>query len=107
VGAKGSKLRVSVLCPAAVATRIADSERNRPRELSLGPPTPEAEEMARMNREVIASGIPPEKAAERVFEAIRDETFYVLTHRDRALEPIKARFAAILEGRDPTFDLDI
>jgi NADP-dependent 3-hydroxy acid dehydrogenase YdfG len=105
--AKGSKLRVSVLCPAAVATRIADSERNRPRELSLGQPTPEAEEMARINREAMAAGIPPDKVADRVFEAIRDEKFYVLTHGDEARAAVKARFAAILEERAPSFDLDL
>jgi NAD(P)-dependent dehydrogenase (short-subunit alcohol dehydrogenase family) len=107
-----SKIKVSVVCPASVNTHIYDSERNRPTALRDPPKrtqTPEAEAAEAASREMVAKGvaegIPPEKAAERVFEAIRDETFYVLTHRRRALGPVKARMEAILEGREPDFNL--
>jgi hypothetical protein len=57
--------------------------------------------MARLNREMMAAGMAPEEVAERVFEAVREEQFYVLTHRDSSLGPVKARLATIVEGRDP------
>jgi hypothetical protein len=38
--------------------------------------------------------------AARVFDAIRDERFYVLTH-PRILPAVEARMRDILEGRNP------
>jgi hypothetical protein len=38
-----------------------------------------------------------------VFNAIRDEKFYILTHPDMK-EAIRTRMETILEERNPTFD---
>ena len=76
-----TNLRVSVLCPGFVRTRIADSDRNIPEHLvSLEEPTVESDFMREAVRDLIASGIPPSEVAARVFEAIVAERFYILPH---------------------------
>ncbi len=76
-----TNLRVSVLCPGSVHTRIADSDRNIPEHLvSLEEPTEEHEFRRESVRDFIASGMPPSEVAQKVFEAIVDERFYILPH---------------------------
>jgi len=101
----GSPVKVSVLCPGWVQTRIHEADRNRPAELES---RDEANvQMAEMGREMIgsliASGIPPSDVADQVLDAIREETFYILTHPD--LKPmIRRRMEDVLDGRYPTPD---
>jgi hypothetical protein len=53
-------------------------------------------------RVLLAAGLPPATLAERVFEAVRDDRFYILTHPEmKAL--IRTRMEDILEERAPTF----
>ena len=76
-----TNLRVSVLCPGFVNTRIADSDRNIPEHLvSLEEPTEESEFRRSAVRDLVASGMSPSEVAQKVFEAIVDEKFYVLPH---------------------------
>ena len=76
-----TNLRVSVLCPGFVQTRIADSDRNIPEHLvSLEEATVEREFMREAVRDLVAGGMPPSEVAERVFEAIVEERFYILPH---------------------------
>lgn len=76
-----TNLRVSVLCPGSVQTRIADSDRNIPEHLvSLDEPTEEHAFRREAVRDFIASGMPPSEVAQKVFEAIVDERFYILPH---------------------------
>ena len=76
-----TNLRVSVLCPGFVHTRIADSDRNIPEHLvSLEEPTEESEFRRSAVRDLVASGMSPSEVAQKVFEAIVDEKFYVLPH---------------------------
>ncbi len=103
----GAKVKVSVLCPGWVNTRIADSERNRPAELQNEPTEvtirPEEEAFANAARQLLAAGLPPEQVADDVFNAIRDEKLYILTHPE-ANDFIRTRIEDVLEGRNPTFD---
>lgn len=100
----GAKLKVSVLCPGWVNTRLMDSERNRPAELvNEEEPTPAAEALRETVRRLLATGLTPETVADHVFNAIRDERFYILTHPDMK-EAIRTRMENILEERNPTFD---
>lgn len=99
-----SKIKVSVLCPANVNTRIMDSERNRPAGLqnastseSINPKIAETEEML---RQIIEIGLPPSQIAEAVFDAIREERFYILTHKDWKVF-VQKRMENILEERNP------
>jgi NAD(P)-dependent dehydrogenase (short-subunit alcohol dehydrogenase family) len=104
LAAMGSKIRVSVLCPAGVNTRIMDSERNRPSELQnaaaselIKPVVAQAEEML---RQLVENGMSPSQVAEAVFDAIRNERFYILTHAD--WKPlVQKRMDDILQERNP------
>jgi short-subunit dehydrogenase len=63
----GSRLRVSVLCPGFVSTRIIDSARHRPAAAAGFSQTEQ------MGRQLIAAGLAPAVVADCVFEAIRAE----------------------------------
>jgi NAD(P)-dependent dehydrogenase (short-subunit alcohol dehydrogenase family) len=94
-----TRLHASVLCPAGVATRIMDSERNRPSALapsgkSLDP------EMERAIREDIAASMPPEQVAQQVLAAVREQRFWILTHPETLSMPPR-RADAIIDGRHP------
>ncbi|HEX7055335.1 MAG TPA: SDR family NAD(P)-dependent oxidoreductase [Burkholderiales bacterium] len=98
---RGSAVGVSVLCPAYVPTRIAESERNRPAGYA---PTPKSERMrAReaMLRRAVASGrLSAEDVARAVVAAVRENRFYILTH-PRIKGAIRARMEDILDERTP------
>jgi len=81
--ATGSKLRASALCPGVVATRIAQSDRNRPAELATAP-TAEQAVVQSVMEETVAAGIDPAEVADLVFDAVRSERFLVLTHEHHA-----------------------
>ncbi len=98
----GSPVRVSVLCPGFVNTRIFDAERNRPAELGeTAPKMPGSEEMEQMGRQLLAAGSPPSMVAAVVFEAIRAERFYIFPHPEWK-QYIRTRMEEILEERTPT-----
>lgn len=70
---------VSVLCPGWVSTRIHESERNRPPELTVD--RPDRDDTAREAiREVIESGLAPESVADTVFAAVQADRFWIFTH---------------------------
>jgi NAD(P)-dependent dehydrogenase (short-subunit alcohol dehydrogenase family) len=100
-----SKLRCSVLCPGVINTNIMFSARNRPDELkNVSGQQPSAAELDRSNRVkhlAETSGMPPEQLADMVFNAIRDEQFWILTHDE--FDPIiRTRAEDILARRNPT-----
>ena len=96
----GAKVKVSVLCPGFVNTRIGESSRNRPDELQ-GERT-EVQDLMRgdMFRQLLESGLTPETVAEHVVDAVKADRFYVLTHEDMK-DSIRTRMEDILEGRNP------
>ncbi len=98
---RGSKIQVSVLCPAWVNTQIMTSERNRSPALQ-NPPSdnvPSANDLAL--QQMVATGMAPQELAGHVFDAIRNEQFYILPHPDwKAL--IEQRMQNILQGRTPS-----
>jgi NAD(P)-dependent dehydrogenase (short-subunit alcohol dehydrogenase family) len=108
LAAREAKLKVSVLCPSHVKTRIYDAERNRPpayRDGNAAGAMPEQEleavwsEVAERYKD--HGGIlEPAHIADCAFEAIRDERLYILTHPE--LNPLLAeRIDAIVHGRNP------
>jgi NAD(P)-dependent dehydrogenase (short-subunit alcohol dehydrogenase family) len=97
----GAPIKVSVLCPGFVRTRILDAERNRPASLQNSTPAQHDPHMEEMARAAIAAGLPPAEAAAQVVDAVKNERFYVLTHPE--LAPfIRERMEDILEGRNPS-----
>lgn len=98
----GAPVRVSVLCPGFVNTNIFDAARNRPTELAeTAPKMPGAEEMEQMARQLLAAGSPPSMVADVVFEAIRNERFYIFPHPEWK-ENFRTRAETILEEGVPT-----
>ena len=97
------KVKCSVLCPAYVPTRIAESERNRPQHLIDDRPKSEEDLRREENmRHAVESGrISAEQVADAVFDAVREERFYILTHQ-RIKPAIETRMQDILLERLPT-----
>jgi NAD(P)-dependent dehydrogenase (short-subunit alcohol dehydrogenase family) len=101
----GSPIKVSVLCPGGVNTRIALATRNRPDEFIDNPAErPPATVFEQREQEWAARtgprGMAPEAVADTVFKAIQDEQFYILTH-DEYDDAIRARFENIQARRNP------
>ncbi len=102
----GAKLSASVLCPGLINTAILDSERNRQAE--YGPPTdlkaqrPELQMFSAGFEAALKAGYEPEYVADMVFEAIRDDTFYIFPAQEGVLGSVKARMEDILNQRNPT-----
>ncbi|MHA2127421.1 MAG: SDR family NAD(P)-dependent oxidoreductase [Candidatus Hodarchaeales archaeon] len=102
----GPNIKVSVLCPGFVKTNIFLSALNRiseERRKEMLSPENRSEERAEQIRELM-EGSPmllPDEVAEMVFEAIRNEKLYIITHKDTFWkELVKERFDAILEAFD-------
>jgi NAD(P)-dependent dehydrogenase (short-subunit alcohol dehydrogenase family) len=94
---RGSSVGVSVLCPAYVPTGIAESERNRPRELGSSRKTAQDA----MLKKAVASGKKSaEDVARAVVEAVKANRFYILTH-PAIKGAIRARMEDVLEERAP------
>ncbi len=100
---RDSRLKVSVLCPAWVKTRIAESERNREEaeRSDLRKFDQVSAKIASAVLQATATGIAPDRVADAVFEAIASECFYILTHPDTKAG-VKVRMEDILQGRNPT-----
>jgi NAD(P)-dependent dehydrogenase (short-subunit alcohol dehydrogenase family) len=101
---QNAKVKVSVLCPGWVNTRIVDSGRNRPPELQnpVGQVAPLAANPAREEvvRQLVANGLKPEQVADLVFAAIREDKFYIFTHPEMKFL-IQRRMENILNERNP------
>lgn len=105
---RGTKLNASVLCPEWVHTRFAEAERNRPSALqNVSEQTPqstpaEMEAIVEIMRQAMETQIPPSQVAESVFDAIRQEKFYILTHPASTKQMVQVRMDDILQERQPT-----
>lgn len=107
---RGSRIGVSALCPGFVNTRIQDSERNRPLGLQNAPDEDivskdelslEEQEGGQLLQQAIQKGMPPQRQAEVVFEAIREKRFYIYPPEFKG--GIRTRMEDILKLRNPTF----
>jgi len=97
-------VKVSVLCPGWVNTRIADSARNRPAHLA-DPNAGDTDGPAEMLRGFLASGMPPDDVAAKVLDAIRGERFWVLTHEDPSdffVDAVARRLRSIEHRTNPS-----
>jgi NAD(P)-dependent dehydrogenase (short-subunit alcohol dehydrogenase family) len=102
----GTQVRVSVLCPGFVNTRILEAERNRPAALQnalAAERHPTFEEMASA---ALAAGLAPAQVAGQVVDAVRTERFYILTHSEFAPR-VRERMEDILKGRTPAAVLSL
>jgi NAD(P)-dependent dehydrogenase (short-subunit alcohol dehydrogenase family) len=99
---RGGKVKVSVLCPGLVKTRILDCARNRPERLAATAPMGPSEAAGwETLRQQMQTGMPPEQVADAVFQAIREERFYILTHPE-GKDWVRTRMEDVLQERNPT-----
>jgi NAD(P)-dependent dehydrogenase (short-subunit alcohol dehydrogenase family) len=96
------RVGVSVLCPGVVATRMPESERNRPADV----PSTEDDPLRRrilgeLRRLVKERAMDPAEVADMVVDAIRARRFFVLTHPDEAFLAIERRLQWMRTGIPP------
>ena len=96
----GSQVGVSVLCPGHVNTRIWQSERNRPEELSNTSMDYSTEDPSEMYKKQLEVAMSPEEVAGRVHAAVLDGTFYIHTHTNHR-DAVEKRMKAIIEAKAP------
>jgi NAD(P)-dependent dehydrogenase (short-subunit alcohol dehydrogenase family) len=118
----GAGVGVSVLCPEWVRTRIAESERNRPDDVSatdlMGRPLAEpggddggatgdgegaaaAPALGELVQNLIDGGLDPAEVAGEVVDGIRTGRFWILTH-PTTVEHARQRWDAIAGDGEPT-----
>jgi NAD(P)-dependent dehydrogenase (short-subunit alcohol dehydrogenase family) len=93
--AEDSPIGASVLCPGAIATRITESERNRP---DAAADTETNQRFRAFASKVVAEGLSPESVAEQVVHAIRAKEFWILTHTDW-IDVLRKRVEGMEDGR--------
>jgi NAD(P)-dependent dehydrogenase (short-subunit alcohol dehydrogenase family) len=92
----GTGVGVSVLCPAAVDTRIYETAKVRPARFGGPYARPESDFM----REILQrEGMHPDQVGARVLRAIEDEEFFIFTH-SAPRTWIEARHKRIMEAFD-------
>jgi NAD(P)-dependent dehydrogenase (short-subunit alcohol dehydrogenase family) len=100
--AAGSSVGVSVLCPGFVNTNMPTSERNRPDGVPASGEHPARRAIAAAAAAgVSALGLDPAVVAGQVVDAIRRRRFYVLPHRDEALDAVRQRLRWMTDGIPP------
>ena len=93
----GAPIGVSVVCPGAVRTRIAESERNRPSELDTGQGGRPSD--ADPNADSVPGRQTPEEAAEWILAGVEENDAWILTHPE--MKPvIEERMQALLGAFD-------
>lgn len=98
---RGAKVKVSVLCPGVVNTRIMEAARNRPGHLPTTEPLHPADGARREAlRQAVQAGMPPVQVADAVFKALREDQFYILTHPELK-KRVRTRMEDILQERSP------
>jgi NAD(P)-dependent dehydrogenase (short-subunit alcohol dehydrogenase family) len=98
---RGAKIKVSVLCPGIVRTRIMDPRQVHSDTTATVQSDPRTEALINVLRELVQSGMPPAQVAAAVFEAIREDRFYILTHPEGKVA-FRTRMDDILQERNPT-----
>ena len=95
------QVSASVLCPYFVPTGIHHSERNRPSTMADEKPTRSQLIGRAMSEKAVTSGkVTAAEVAQRVFDAIAADQFYIFSH-PKALGNVKSRMEAIVEIRNP------
>jgi NAD(P)-dependent dehydrogenase (short-subunit alcohol dehydrogenase family) len=101
----GSQVGVSVLCPGFVKTRIHESARNMPDELTSYNDEPAAQLIADLASQAVNAGIGAELVARAVEDAILTNRFWILTHERSAVRTTELRLEWMRGGPPMRFDL--
>jgi NAD(P)-dependent dehydrogenase (short-subunit alcohol dehydrogenase family) len=103
IAANKTNVKVAVVCPGLVSTRAYEAERNRPVEWQNPPReiSPEEQQRYQMGRKMLEAGMSPAELANIVFEGLREERFYIMTHPH--FKPvIQLRMEDIMQERNPS-----
>jgi short-subunit dehydrogenase len=103
LSAMGSNVKVSVLCPGAVATEFSDADRNWPAGFGAGPPPSQelgAQHVHDAVRSLLRAGLQPAQVAELVVDAVRDERFMILTEPGLGSQ-VLASLSSCIDGHSP------
>jgi short-subunit dehydrogenase len=105
---RNALVKVSVLCPCIIATDIMSCERNRPIDLHNEPVEipPEAQAALAFLNAAVEAGSSPVQCAAQVFEAIREERFYILTDPEW-LTVVQSRVNNLLRLENPQDTMDV
>ena len=99
-----AKIKVSLLCPGLIKTHIFESARNRPADLQNESTTEivTTQQRAIMEKflKMRETAMTPEEYAEKVFSAISEDRFYVLSE-DKYMENVEQRMKIISDGKVP------
>jgi NAD(P)-dependent dehydrogenase (short-subunit alcohol dehydrogenase family) len=98
--ATGASIGASVLVPGSVNTRIADSTRNRPADLSSGIGAEDAAFVDKALAAMTSTGIDPAEVATLVLDAVRTGQFVIPTSPGYD-KPISTRAEALLAREAP------
>jgi NAD(P)-dependent dehydrogenase (short-subunit alcohol dehydrogenase family) len=102
------QVKVSVLCPGWVNTKIAESARNRPEHLKDGA-APDADAAALL-RGFLEQGMPPDEVAAKVLDAMREERFWILTHDEEGdfwVDGVNRRLRSLETRTNPRLGLPL
>lgn len=100
---QGAPIGVTVLCPGLTATRIYESERNRPAGLRpQGGPAAETAGLQAIAANLYATARPASNVADQLYDAVCNDRLYQIT-TESFDDAIRDRAAAILERRNPVF----
>jgi NAD(P)-dependent dehydrogenase (short-subunit alcohol dehydrogenase family) len=98
------QISASVLCPFFVATGISQSHRNKPGEFASSDAKPTKSQLIgqAMSDKAVGSGkISAADVAQKVFDAIADDQFYIYSH-PKALASVQTRMEDVVQIRNPT-----
>ena len=102
---RGADIGVTVICPGPVSTDIVGRTRDQwlaSSGRSLNDWDAEKQKwLLEFEQHIKEDGMEPTEFADRLFKAIRDDQFYVLTHPE-IKESVRHRMEDILEERNPT-----
>jgi NAD(P)-dependent dehydrogenase (short-subunit alcohol dehydrogenase family) len=97
----GSPVGVSLLAPGPVKTRMVDAERNRPSGVPLATEPGRVAVMERLAATTAEVGMDPAEVAGKVLDAIRTNTFFILTHPEMARAGVQRRMDWMATGTPP------
>ena len=102
--ARAPQVGVSIIYPSFVRSRLIEAERNRPAEFQK---TETSEILSEADQEQLEffqkknrEGMPPSLFAEKVFEGIREDKFYIQTHPE-INQWARMRMEDMLQTRNP------
>jgi len=102
---RGSKVKISVVCPGAVKTNIMDPLVKHHGRFGNEPTVddlcPDDRKRFEAFNEMLQSGMSPVHVADIIFKGIRDEKLYIFTHPE-VKDAARLRMEDILQERNPT-----